>query len=453
MSVQELVAARDALPPRPSRWQSLMGAIRFFTRDRIENLQELHDEHGDFVLSRLGRTRIYFVANPEAIQECLVSRHKDFQKSRSYFALKLVMGNGLVTSEGDFHLRQRRMIQPAFHRDRIREYGKAMIEFAARARDEYEDGQTYDINRSMMRVTLYIVAKALFNSDVTADAKRIGKALDTLMHMDAVFLNPMGPIIAKLPLPINRLRKKMVADIDEVIYRMIAERRASGDQGDLMSMLLAARDEDDGTGMTDLQLRDEAVTLFLAGHETTANALTWTWMLLAQHPEIEAKFHEELDRVLGGRPPTPDDYAQLTYTRQVLAESMRLYPPVWAFARQAVADTTLGGYPIPAGSQVIISSHVVHHNPKLFPDPKRFDPERFSEANSAGRHKFAYFPFGGGRRLCIGEGFAWMEGVLVLATIGQRWKFRLPEDFHLVRDPHITLRPLGGLSMKAEARG
>lgn len=452
MSIQEVITATAAQPPSPPRWRSLLGAIRFFTRDRIQNLHDLHSEYGDFVLSQLGRTKIYFVANPEAIQECLVSRHKDFHKSRSYFALRLVMGNGLVTSEGDFHLRQRRMIQPAFHRDRIREYGLAMVQFAAQARDEYQAGQSYDINRSMMRVTLYIVAKALFNSDVTADARRIGKALDTLMHMDAVFLNPFGPLIAKLPLPINRLRKKMVADIDDVIYRMIAERRASGDQGDLMSMLLAARDEDDGTGMSDLQVRDEAVTLFLAGHETTANALTWTWMLLAQHPDIEAKFHEELDRVLEGREPTPEDYGKLVYTRQILAESMRLYPPVWAFAREAVSDTTIGGYPLLAGSQVIICSHVVHRDPKLYPDPERFDPERFTEANSAGRHKFAYFPFGGGRRLCIGEGFAWMEGVLVLATIGQKWKFRLKEDFHLVRDPHITLRPRGGLPMVAEPR-
>lgn len=452
MSIQEVITATAAQPPSPPRWRSLLGAIRFFTRDRIQNLHDLHSEYGDFVLSQLGRTKIYFVANPEAIQECLVSRHKDFQKSRSYFALRLVMGNGLVTSEGDFHLRQRRMIQPAFLRDRIREYGLAMVQFAAQARDEYQAGQSYDINRSMMRVTLYIVAKALFNSDVTADARRIGKALDTLMHMDAVFLNPFGPFIAKLPLPINRLRKKMVADIDDVIYRMIAERRASGDQGDLMSMLLAARDEDDGTGMSDLQVRDEAVTLFLAGHETTANALTWTWMLLAQHPEIEAKFHEELDRVLEGREPTPEDYGKLVYTRQVLAESMRLYPPVWAFAREAVNDTSVGGYPLSAGSQVVICSHVVHRDAKLYPDPERFDPERFTEANSAGRHKFAYFPFGGGRRLCIGEGFAWMEGVLVLATIGQKWKFRLKEDFHLVRDPHITLRPRGGLPMVAEPR-
>jgi len=452
MSAQEVIVAGAAVPPSPPRWRSLLGALQFFTSDRIQNLHDLHAEYGEIAMSRLGRSRIYFIANPDAIQECLVSRHKDFQKSKSYFALRLVLGNGLVTSEGEFHLRQRRMIQPAFHRERIREYGRAMVEFAAQARNEYQPGQTYDINRSMMRVTLYIVAKALFNSDVTADAKRVGKALDTLMHMDAVFLNPLGPLIAKLPLPINALRKKMVAEIDEVIYRMIEERRASGDQGDLMSMLLAARDEDDGTGMTDLQLRDEAVTLFLAGHETTANALTWTWYLLAQHPEVEAKFHEELDRVLAGREPSPDDYAQLTYTRKVLAESMRLFPPVWAFAREAVSDTVLGAYPIPKGAQVIMSSHVVHHNPKLYPDPERFDPERFTEENSAGRHKFAYFPFGGGRRLCIGEGFAWMEGVLVLATIGQKWKFRLPENHQLVRDPHITLRPKGGLPMMAQPR-
>ena len=452
MSAQDVIVAPAIQPPSPPRWRSLLGAVHFFTRDRILNLQEVHRLYGDFVLSRLGRSRFYFIANPDAIQECLVAKHKDFQKSRSYFALRLVMGNGLVTSEGDFHLRQRRMIQPAFHRDRIREFGEAMVAFAAQARNEYQAGQRYDINRSMMRVTLFIVAKALFNSDVTADAKRIGKALDTLMHMDAVFLNPFGPLISKLPLPINARRKRMVADIDEVIYRMIADRRASGDQGDLMSMLLAARDEDDGTGMTDVQVRDEAVTLFLAGHETTANALTWTWLLLSQHPEIEAKFHEELDRVLGGREPSPDDYPQLTYTRQVVAESMRLYPPVWAFAREATADTTVGGYTLPAGSQLVICSHVVHHNPELYPDPEKFDPERFSPENSAGRHKFAYFPFGGGRRLCIGEGFAWMEGVLVLATIGQKWKFRVDPTHPIVLDPHITLRPKGGLPMFAEPR-
>ncbi len=437
-------------PPGPSTWTVLTGFGLLF-KDRIGGLSRICERYGDISMLRIAGQRIYFIANPEATQEVLVTRHKDFHKSNSYFALRLVMGNGLVTSEDDFHLRQRRMIQPAFHRDRIREYGLDMIAFAAQARETYRDGEVFDINRGMMRVTLYIVAKALFGSDVTADADRIGTALDALMGMDAVFLNPFGPIIAKLPLPINARRLRMTADIDAVMYRMITEHRAAGDRGDLLSMLLAARDEDDGTGMTDKQVRDEAVTLFLAGHETTANALSWTWYLLSQHPEIEAKFHAELDRVLEGRMPTPEDFPKLIYTRQVLSESMRLYPPVWSAGRQVMVDTQIGGYAVSKGSQVVICTNATHHDPNLYPDPDRFDPERFTEAASAGRHKFAYAPFGGGRRLCIGENFAWMEGVLVLATIAQHWKFRMTGPRPAL-DPHITLRPKGGLIMRAERR-
>jgi len=420
--------------------------------DRFSDLLWMRQTYGEIASIHLGRTPVYFVANPEAVQECLVSRHKDFHKSRAYFALRLVLGNGLVTSEGDFHLRQRRMIQPAFNRDRLRGYGNAMIEFALEARESYRAGETFDINRSMMHTTLFIVAKALFGSDVKADVDRIGNALDTLMGMDAVFLSPFGPLIAKLPIPINRTRKEMTAAIDDVLYRMIREHRDAGDTGDLLSLLLAARDEDDGTGMTDQQVRDEVITLFLAGHETTANALTWTWLLLAQHPEIEARFHEEIDTVLGDRPPGPEDFPRLTYTRQILAESMRLYPPVWSFARAAVSDTELGGYAVPKGTQVIISSCAVHRDPRWYPEPEKFDPDRFTEEAQAARPKFSYFPFGGGRRLCIGEGFAWMEGVLVLAAIAQRWKFRLPEGHEVKLDPHITLRPKNGLPMIAVPR-
>jgi len=438
-------------PPGPTAWDSL-GYLFEWQSDRFTELLGLHQEYGDIARLRVAGTDLYMIANPEAIQECLVSKHKDFEKSRAYFALRLVLGNGLVTSEGDFHLRQRRMIQPAFSRDRLRGYGSAMIEFALEARDSYRAGETFDINRSMMHTTLFIVAKALFGSDVKADVDRIGKALDTLMGMDAVFLNPFGPLIAKLPIPINRTRKEMTATIDDVLYRMIREHRAAGDTGDLLSLLLAARDEDDGTGMTDQQVRDEVITLFLAGHETTANALTWTWLLLAQHPEIEARFHEEVDSVLGSRPPGPEDFPRLTYTRQILAESMRLYPPVWSVARAAVNDTELGGYAVPKGTQVVVSTCAVHRDARWYPDPENFDPDRFTEAAQASRPKFSYVPFGGGRRLCIGEGFAWMEGVLVLAAIAQYWKFRLPEGHQLKLDPHITLRPKNGLPMIAVPR-
>jgi len=437
--------------PAMSYWRALLFAYGAHT-NRFNDLLQLHRLFGPIVRFPLVRMNVVLVSTPEAIQECLVSRHKHFQKSRSYFALRLVLGNGLVTSEGDFHLRQRRMIQPAFARERLRNYGNAMIEFAVESRNSYRENEVFDINRSMMHTTLFIVAKALFGSDVKADVDKIGNALDTLLAMDEVFLNPFGPLIAKLPLPINRTRIKMTEAIDEVLYRMIAEHRAQADTGDLLSMLLAARDEDDGTGMTDLQVRDEVITLFLAGHETTANALTWTWYLLAQHPEIEARFHAELDRVLGGRTPTPDDFPRLTYTRQVLAESMRIYPPVWAIGRAAVCDTELDGYAVPANTQLVMSICALHRNPQWYPDPERFDPDRFTEEAQAARPKSAYAPFGGGRRLCIGEAFAWMEGVLVLATLGQRWKFRLPEGHKLTLDPHITLRPKGGLPMYAMPR-
>lgn len=447
MSAQQ---ATPLVPPGPTFWQTLAG-LRELADDRLGAMADVCSTYGDIAMVYAGPRRLILVSNPDAVQEVLVSRHKDFHKSRAYFALRLVMGNGLVTSEDDFHLRQRRMIQPAFHRDRIRGYGQAMIEFAGQAGAGYRDGEVFDINRSMMRVTLYIVAKALFGSDVSGDAARIGKALDALMEMDTLFVNPLGPLIAKLPLPINARRVKWTQALDEVIYRMIAEHRASGEHDDLLSMLLAARDEDDGTGMTDKQVRDEAITLFLAGHETTANALTWTWYLLSQHPEAEAKFHEEIDRVLEGRTPTPEDFPRLTYTRQVLAESMRIYPPVWAAGREAINDTQIGPYPVSKGTQVIVCTYATHHDPRWYPEPERFDPERFTEENSAARPKFAYYPFGGGRRLCIGEHFAWMEGVLVLATLAQHWKFRMTGPRPAL-DPHITLRPKGGLTMRAERR-
>ncbi|MBI1321526.1 MAG: cytochrome P450 [Candidatus Hydrogenedens sp.] len=444
-------AVKSNLPPGPTPFQALSRGLRWH-RDRIHSVVEAHELYGDVAMSRFGRLTIIFVAHPEAVQECLVSKHRDFHKSRAYFALRLVLGRGLVTSEDEFHLRQRRMIQPAFHRERVLGYGIPMIKYSAEFAASIADGQRFDMNRAMMQTTLKIVGEALFSSNIADSTDRVGHALDTLMHMDAVFLNPLGPFISKLPIPINTLRKKMTAELDDVMFNMIREHRERGDQGDLLSMLLAARDEDDGTGMTDKQVRDEAVTLFLAGHETTANALTWTWYTLSQHPEVEAKFHAELAEVLGGRDPEPKDYEKLVYTRQVLAETMRLFPPVWTVAREAIRDTTLGGYDVPKGAQVVTSTYVTHRDPRWWKEPLAFRPERFAPGAGEGRPKFAYYPFGGGKRLCIGEGFAWMEGVLVLAAIGQRWRFQVPEGHVPDLDPHITLRPKNGLPMIACAR-
>jgi cytochrome P450 len=433
-------------PPSIPWWISMIGTFTWVF-DRIGDQFRLQQRYGDIVMIRFATLRLYFIYHPDLIQECLVTRHKDFHKSSLYYYLKLVLGQGLVTSEDEFHMRQRRMMQPAFHRERVRDYGKAMVEHAAQARDSYREGEAIDLNRDMMRVTLNIVGRALFGADLSAEVDRVGHAMDALLRMDYIFLNPFAPLIARLPIPVNRTRKAMTAELDDVLYRMIAQHRASGDTGDLLSMLLAARDEDDNTGMTDKQVRDEAVTLFLAGHETTASVLTFAWHLLSQHPAEEARFHEELDRVLNGRTPTPDDYPALAYTRQIVAESMRLYPPAWMFAREATCDTQLGGYAVPKGTQIIISSYVAQHDPRWHPDPEAFNPDRFTEEATAARPKFAFFPFGGGNRLCIGEGFAWMEAVLVLATIGQKWKFHHPDGKPLKLDPRVTLRPKGGLRM------
>lgn len=452
-SIKSIPSIEQQLPTPPAvpLWACFLGSL-FWWIDRIGDQRRMRDRFGDVTLVRFGPLRLYFICHPDTIQECLLTRHKDFHKSSLYYYLKLVLGQGLVTSEDEFHLRQRRMIQSAFHRDRVRAYGVAMVEHAARARDSYREGEPFDLNREMMRLTLNIVGRALFGADVSNDVDRVGRAMDALLKMDYIFLNPFARFIAGLPIPVNRTRKAMIAELDDVLYRMIAQHRARGDTGDLLSMLLAARDEDDGAGMTDQQVRDEAVTLFLAGHETTASVLTFAWHLLALHPEEEARFHEELDRVLDGREPTPDDYPALVYTRRIVAESMRLYPPAWMFAREAIRDTQLGGYTVPKGTQIIVCTHVVQHDPRWHPEPERFNPDRFTEEAAAARPKFAYFPFGGGNRRCIGEGFAWMEAVLVMATLGQQWKFRHPDGKRMTLDPRITLRPKGGLKMVAVRR-
>lgn len=437
--------------PGPSLWTAFW-SFRRFHDDRIGPLLKLAAQYGDISVIRIGPRRIYILNHPDLVQECLVAKHKSFHKARPYFALTLVLGYGLVTSEGDFHHRQRRMIQPAFHKDRLRAYGDHMVACAKRAADHWHAGQRVDLLREMNNLTLNIVGHSLFNSEMTEQAGTVGRALDTLMNMDAVFLHPFGPIIAKLPLPINARRKAATRQLDDVLYRMIAEHRETGDQGDLLSMLLAAQDEDDGGRMTDKQVRDEAVTLFLAGHETTANALAWTWMLLAQHPEIEARVHEEVDRVLGDRDALASDYPQLPYCKQVLSESMRLYPPVWSVARQAIENVQLGEHFIPKGAQVVSVQYLTHRDARYWPEPDKFDPDRWLPGNSAGRHKFSYFPFGGGKRLCIGEGFAWMEGVLCIATLAKRWTFQLDPGHTVELDPHITLRPKGGMPVTVTAR-
>jgi cytochrome P450 len=443
----------DKTPPGP-KGKPIAGNLLEFRRDPTGFLLSVALEYGDVVHLKFGPQHIYLINNPDYIRDVLVTNNRNFIKSRGLQMAKRFLGEGLLTSEGDFHRRQRRLAQPAFHKQRINSYAHVMAEYAARTRDRWHNGETLDIHQEMMRVTLGIVGKTLFDADVEAEANEIGEALNSIMQLFDRITIPFPQLMNSLPLPSNFRFLKAHRRLDRTMYRIIGEHRAAGvDRGDLLSMLLLAQDEEgDGGSMTDLQLRDEAMTIFLAGHETTANAMTWTWYLLSQNPEIEAKLHREIDEVLEGRLPTADDVARLQYTEMVFAESMRMYPPAWAMGRQVLSDYEVGGYIAPAGSIVLMSPWVMHHNPRYYPDPLKFDPERWTPQNRDLRPKFSYFPFGGGPRVCIGEGFAWMEGVLLLAPIAQKWQMRLEVGHRVEMRPLITLRPKYGMRMTVANR-
>ncbi|MFN0121299.1 MAG: cytochrome P450 [Blastocatellia bacterium] len=426
-------------------------------RNPLRFFQELRAEYGDLVRFRMGTQRVWMVSDPELIRDVLVVSQKKFMKGRGIQLIKTLLGEGLLTSEGEFHLRQRRMVQPAFHRQRVAAYAETMTAYSARMADEWAKlpaGAPLDMSREMMRLTLVIAGKTLFDADVERDAGEVGQALTDLLEMSERIANPFAALFARLPLPATRRFDRARKTLDDVIYRIIRERRASGrDHGDFLSMLLLARDEEGGAGqMSDQQVRDEALTIFVAGHETTATGLTWTWYLLSQHPEVEAKLHAELDTVLGGRPPRFEDVPRLRYTEMVFAESMRLFPPVWTIGRRAMADHQLGTHTVAAGDLLLMSQYIVHHDQRWFPDPEKFDPERWTPELKEARPKFSYFPFGGGTRTCIGEAFAWMEAVLVIATLAQRWKPRLAEGQVVETKPLITLRPRYGMNMLLEKR-
>jgi cytochrome P450 len=412
----------------------------------------LQRDYGDIVTMRYYNFRVYFVSHPDFIEQVLVTDNRKFIKGRILRKNRQLFGNGLLTSEGDFWLRQRRLAQPAFHRGRVASYADTMVRFASRLASEWSTGDERDIHAEMMRLTLSIVAKTLFDADVDREAKRVGHALEAIMALNSDFrkliLTPTW-----LPTPRKIRATFATAKLNRIIYRFIDDRRASGavDNGDLLSMLLAARD-DDGSRMTDRQLRDEAITIFLAGHETTANALAWTWMLLAQNPTVESKLHEELDRVLAGRAPSVDDLPNLRYTGLVITESLRLYPPAWGMARVAIEDTEIAGYPIPKGCGVSLAQWVVHRDPRWFEAPLEFRPERWESDQVKKLPRFAYFPFGGGPRQCIGNNFAVMEATLLLATLAQQFRISLVPGREIIPAASITLRPKTGIWGKIEKR-
>jgi len=429
----------------------LLGVLPWFRKNPPEFLRTTARDYGDVVNYRIGPQEIYLVSKPDWIRDVLVTHQTNFAKSRFLERAKVLLGEGLLTSEGEHHRRQRRLVQPAFHRDRLMGYASSMVNCAMHTRETWHDGASLDMSREMMRLTLAVVARTLFSADVTGEAENIGKALENAMVMfDRIFV-PFNQILEKLPLPYVKKFHRARAFLDHLIYSMIEERRKSGeDKGDLLAMLLLARDEDGTTGMDDKQIRDEALTLFLAGHETTANALMWTWYLLSENPHAAEAFYSEVDQVLEGRLPTFDDLPRLKYTESVFAESMRLYPPAWLIGRKVLSDYALAGYSIPKGAIIMMSPWVVHHDARWFPEPDSFQPERWT--NGEEHPKFSYFPFGGGMRVCIGERFAWMEGVLLLATVAQKWRFKLVPGHPVATLPLITLRARHGMRMIAERR-
>jgi cytochrome P450 len=431
------------------------GHFRTFRKDPLGFLTRL-SQLGDLSAFRMGPVSAFFINHPDLIRDVLVNNNSKFEKGRALKRAKTLLGEGLLTSEAAFHLRQRRMIQPSFHRQQIAGYAETMIRFGDLMANEWADGETRDISNEMMRLTLNIVGVTLFSANVADEADEIGTAMTDLVELFDYLLLPFSEFLEKLPLPQSRRFKKAKKKLDEVIYGIIDERRKSGeDKGDLLSMLLNAQDEDDGGQMSDEQVRDECMTLFLAGHETTANALIWSWYLLSQHPEAEQKFHQELDNAFAdGQPLTPASYTDLKYTTAVLAESMRLFPPAWAIGRLAIEEHSLNGFDIPKKSLVLLAPHVTHRDERFWEDASSFKPERFLGENAVkeASNKFVYFPFGGGVRRCVGEQFAWMEGVLLLAALGRKWKLELDPKQKIVPQPMITLRSKYGMKMKLVRR-
>jgi cytochrome P450 len=412
-------------------------------------------DYGDVTFFKMGSERCYFINHPQYIRDVLVTHQRNFTKSRGLERAKKLLGEGLLTSEGAAHLRQRRLIQPAFHRERIAGYGRVMVEHAARMRERWQEGDTFDISREMMRVTLAIAGKTLFDTDVESKADEVGVAVTEMLESFWLNLLPGADYLERLPIPKLRRANAARRRLDALIYQMIADRRRSGrDHGDLLSMLIAAVDDEEGApgGMTDQQVRDEAITLLLAGHETTANALTWTWYLLSQNAAAEAKLHEELDRVLAGRMPSVADMASLVYTKRVVTEAMRIYPPAWLVGRRSAGEYAVGQYEIAPRSIIFMSPFVMQRDARFFSQPEQFHPDRWTPDFEAALPKFAYFPFGGGARQCIGEHFAWMEGVLVLATVAQRWRLSCVPGQRIVPQPLVTLRAKYGINMTTSRR-
>lgn len=434
--------------------QLLPTRIPEIQRDPLTFLMRNAAEHGDFIHYPLGLWDVVQVTHPAIIKHILQDNSRNYTKNTiQYNTLAQVTGRGLLTSDGDLWFRQRRLMQPAFNRQRLAGYEDVIVSATTGMLDRWLPGATIDVDAAMMQVALEIVGKTLFGLDLRSEAAELTEGvLEMLAYVVYRASTPVAPPLS-VPTGRNRRYKDAMAKLERVVYDTIAQRRAEGvDRGDVLSILLAARDSETGAPMPDSQIRDEMTTLIVAGHETIASALTWAWYLLSISPTVRERMEEELDTVLAGRLPAVEDLHALAYTRAVFDEVLRLYPPAWLITRRALAEDSIGGQTIPAGAIIIMSPYVMHRHPTYWSNPTGFDPGRFRPEVAAERPRFAYIPFGGGPRLCIGDNFALLEGPLIMATVAQRYRLNNVPSHPVQMDALVTLRPHDGLMMTVESR-
>ena len=444
---------REGRELRGPRGTFIVGSLFDVWNDTLKLFSDATTAYGSNVRLRFFVLDYYLFTHPDAIRHILVENHAAYTKSRNYAGIKMMLGQGLLTSEGDFWKKQRKLAQPAFHRDRLESFVSTMVactkDHLDRWASDVRDGTAIDAHREIMRLTFRIVGKTLLSTDVDGDARSIGDALNVAIKWANDYVESVVRFPPWVPTPHNRRFLRAKETIDGLVDRIVADRRASGVPGDdLLGMLMGARDEASGEGMSDIQLRQELLTLVLAGHETTANALSFIVYLLSRHPEVARRVVQEVEDVLSGRAPTLADLKRLEYTTMVIEEAMRLYPPAWVLERDSIAEDVVGGYRLPKGSLVGISPYILHRNPDLYPNPEGFDPERFSKGASAARPKYHYLPFGGGPRFCIGNAFALMEMQIIVPMLLQRFRLDLLPGFRLQLDPSVTLRPKHGIDVR-----
>lgn len=444
---------KSKLPPGPKPKIPLVNLFRF-RRDSLGFLRKITQKYGDIVHFKMGPLRIVLLNHPDFIKEVLSIQHSNFVKGRPLELAKELLGEGLLTSEGQFHKHQSRIIQPAFHRKMMNLYTPAMTTYATRLMNGWEDGMSVDMMKEMVKMSTGIAGKTMFNVDIEEEAPEINQALESVMSLFGRITLPFSELLLKLPLPGTIGFYKAKTRLDKTILRIIHERRCSKlNNGDLLSLLLQAQEEtDSGVGMSDKQIRDEALTLFLTAFDTTSIALTWTWYLLSQNAKAEAELHEELDRVLQGRLPTLDDYPQLKFTRMVFSESLRMFPPIYLIARQALEDFSISRYIVPRGTIILMSPYLIHRDSRFHQNPEQFNPHSWAERLGGQPTKYEYFPFSEGPRSCIGQNYAWLEGVIVLASIAQFWRINLVPDHPVEMAQLLNLRPKYGMIMRVHRR-